>query len=52
MFFILTAFILGTLLYSKSLHGGIQELGESFGVEAVAADPNIVVHFHGCVRGW
>jgi hypothetical protein len=44
MFYILTAFILGMPLYSKSLHGGIQELGESFGVETVATDPNTFGH--------
>ena len=44
MFFILLAFILGVLLDSKSLHGGIEKLGETFGVEAVVADPNSFCH--------
>ena len=38
MFFILTALILGALLDSKSLHGGVEKLEETFGVEVVAAD--------------
>jgi hypothetical protein len=44
MFFILLAFILGMLLDSKSLYGGIEKLGETFSVEAVAADPNSFSH--------
>jgi hypothetical protein len=40
MFFILSSFILRALLDTKSLHGGIEKLGETFGVEAVAADTN------------
>jgi hypothetical protein len=40
VFFILSAFVLGALLDTKSLHGGIEKLGETFGVEALVADPN------------
>ena len=44
VFFILSAFILGVLLDSKSLHGGVEKLGETFGVEAVVADQNSFCH--------
>ena len=44
MFFILAAFILGALLDTKSLQGGVLKLGKTFGVEAVAADPNSFCH--------
>jgi hypothetical protein len=49
MFFILSAFVLGVLLDTKSLHGGIEKLGETFGVEAVVVDPNSFCHC-GCGR--
>ena len=39
MFFIPMAFILWVLLDTKSLDGGVQKVGKTFGVEAVAADP-------------
>jgi len=42
--FILSAFILRVLLDSKSLHGGVEKLGETFGVEAVVADQNSFCH--------
>ena len=29
---------------TKSLHGGIEKLGETFGVEVVAVDPNSFCH--------
>jgi hypothetical protein len=45
VFFILSAFILGALSDTKSLHGGVEKLGETFGVEAVAAGPNTFGHF-------
>jgi hypothetical protein len=45
MFFILSAFILGVLLDSKFLQGGVEKLGKTFGVEAVAANPNSFDHF-------
>ena len=48
MFFILMAFILRVLLDSKCLHGVVQKLGKTFGVEAVAADPNSFYHSGGC----
>jgi hypothetical protein len=32
------------------LHGGVEKLGETFGVEAVAADPNSFYHLCGCGR--
>jgi hypothetical protein len=44
MFFILMAFILGALLDTKSLHGGVQKLGKTFGVEVVATNPNSFYH--------
>jgi hypothetical protein len=44
MFFILSAFILRAFLDSKSLLGGIEKLGETFDVEAAAADPNSFCH--------
>jgi hypothetical protein len=44
MFFILSAFVLGALLDTKFLHGGVEKLGETFGVEAVVADPNSFCH--------
>jgi hypothetical protein len=50
MFFILTTFILWALLDTESLHGGIQKLGKSFGVAAVAADPNSFCHSRECGR--
>jgi hypothetical protein len=40
VFFILLAFILRAFLASKSLLGGVEKLGETFDVEATAADPN------------
>ena len=54
VFFILSAFILGVLLDSKFLHGGIEKLGETFGVEAVAVDLNSLCHSygHGRNRRW
>ena len=47
MFFIFTAFLLGALLDSKFLHGGLEKLGKTFGVEAVATNPNSFGHFYG-----
>ena len=47
MFFIFTAFLLGALLDSKFLHGGLEKLGKTFGVEAVATNPNSFDHFYG-----
>ena len=44
MFFILSAFILWALLDTKSLHGGIQKLRKTFGVEVVATYPNSFCH--------
>ena len=44
MFFILSAFVLEALLDSKSLYGGVEKLGETFGVEVVAAYPNSFCH--------
>jgi hypothetical protein len=53
VFFILSAFILGELLDSKFLHGGVEKLGKTFGVEAVAINPNSFGHFCGRERcGW
>lgn len=46
--FILTAFILGAVLDSKSLHGGMQKLREAFSVQAIAAGPD---SFHFCGHG-
>jgi hypothetical protein len=40
MLHVLTALILGTILDSKLLQGGIQDFGETLGVQAVAANPN------------
>ena len=45
VFFILLAFVLGVLLDSKSLHGGVEKLGKTFGVEVVAINPNSFSHF-------
>jgi hypothetical protein len=50
VFFILSAFILRALLDSKFLHGGVEKLGKTFGVEAVAINPNSFGHFCGCER--
>jgi hypothetical protein len=52
MFFILSAFVLRALLDTKFLHGGVEKLRKTFGVEAVATDPNSFCHFHGCGRDW
>jgi hypothetical protein len=40
MLHVLTALILGTILDCKLLQGGIQDFGETFGVQAVVANPN------------
>jgi hypothetical protein len=40
MLHVLMALILGTILDSKLLQGGIQDFGETLGVQAVAANPN------------
>jgi hypothetical protein len=50
MFFILLAFILEALLDTKSLHGGVEKLGTTFGVEAVATNPNSFGDLCGCGR--
>ena len=54
MFFILMAFILEVHLDSKFLHGGVEKLGKTFDVEAVAANPNSFGHFcgRGRIRWW
>jgi hypothetical protein len=46
---VLSAFILGALFDSESLHGGVEELGETVGVEAVAASPDTFGHLAGLV---
>jgi hypothetical protein len=46
---VLSAFILGALFDSKSLHGGVEELGETVGVEAVAASLDTFGHLAGLV---
>jgi hypothetical protein len=40
MLHVLTALILGTILDSELLQGGIQDFGETLGVQAVAANPD------------
>jgi hypothetical protein len=46
---VLSAFILRVLFDSESLHGGIKELGETLGVEAVAASSGTFDHLAGLV---
>jgi hypothetical protein len=47
---VLSAFILGALFDSESLHGGVEEeLGETVGVEAVAASLDTFGHLAGLV---